>query len=76
MSTSDDFEPSDLAAIEAAIGELMSRARPWGQVKPKGGPRPELDPDEHAGKRLTPEERVRRVNLLARNRALNHPFRF
>lgn len=40
-----------------------------------GAARPPLDPEEHAGRKLTPEEYQRRAELLARNKDANQRAR-
>ncbi|MDH6578614.1 hypothetical protein [Kitasatospora sp. MAP5-34] len=50
---------------------LLGGPRPMDRDDPEPAERPLLDPEEHAGRELTPEERERRADLLARTREAN-----
>lgn len=53
----------------------VGRDRMTDQDDAHGAARPPLDPEEHAGRKLTPEEHQRRAELLARNKDANQRAR-
>ena len=50
---------------------VLGGPRPVDRDAPDPAGRPLLDPEEHAGRQLAPQEREKRAALLARNREIN-----
>ncbi|GAB7187098.1 hypothetical protein ATKI12_6929 [Kitasatospora sp. Ki12] len=70
------YGDDDAGETDATVTDL----RTWMKARPRSprrasGPPPVLSPEDFNDTPLTPEQRERRADLLARLREINHPWR-